>query len=156
MGGLQMRRLLLILLVLVPALALAPIATASFPGRNGLIAMGRDLDDGSRPILTMRSNGHELTQITHGDGVHGLLDWSPNGRTITFSFDDCSIGFVDADGSNYRVLPPEHPNTIPGENVCDGDSSFFPDGQRVVYTHYDAVTDTETLRTMRLDGSDRR
>lgn len=150
-----MRRLLLIIVALVPALAAAPIANASYPGRNGLIAMGRDLDDGSRPILTMRPNGHELTQITHGGGEHGLLDWSPDGRQITFTLDGCAIGFVDADGANYHVLPPEDPDTIPGENVCDGDSSFLPDGQHVVYTHFDAVADKETLRTMRLDGSDR-
>jgi Tol biopolymer transport system component len=151
-----MRRLLVIMIALVLALAMAPVATASYPGRNGLIAMGRDLEDGNRPILTMRPNGHELTQITHGEGVHGLLDWSPDGRTITFTLDDCSIGFVDFDGSNYRVLPPEDPTSIPGENVCDGDSSFLPDGEHVVYDHYDALTDVESFKTMRLDGSDRR
>jgi Tol biopolymer transport system component len=150
-----MRRLLFILGALVLAFSAAPTANGAYPGRNGLIAMGRDFDDGSRPILTMRPNGHELTQITHGAGEHGLLDWSPDGRQITFTLDGCAIGFVDADGSNYYVLPPEDPDTIPGENVCDGDSSFLPDGQKVVYTHFDAVADTETLRTMRLDGSDR-
>jgi Tol biopolymer transport system component len=146
----------LVLVALVTALAMAPVATASYPGRNGLIAMGRDLEDGNRPILTMRPNGHSLTQITHVDGEHGLLAWSPNGRQITFTLNGCSIGFVDADGSNYHVLPPEDPDTVPGENVCDGDSDYLPDGQHVVYDHYDAITDTETLRTMKLDGSDRR
>lgn len=150
-----MRRLLSILIALVPALTLAAGANAAYPGRNGLIAMGRDMDDGSRPILTMRPNGHDLTQITHGDGVLGLLDWSPNGRTITFTLDDCSIGFVDFDGANYRVLPPQDPSTIPGENVCDGDSSFLPDAQHVVYDHYDARIDRESFVTMRLDGTDR-
>jgi len=140
----------------VPAFAMASNASAAFPGRNGLIAMGRDLDDGSRPILTMRPNGHELTQITHGGGEHGLLSWSPNGRQISFTLDGCAIGFVDVDGSNYRVLPPEDPATIPGESVCDGDSDYLPDGQHVVYSHYDAISDTETLRTMKLDGTDRR
>src|SRR5689334_2468523 len=48
--------------VLAATLALAPTAGAAFPGRNGLIVMGRDLEDGSRPILTMRPNGHGLTQ----------------------------------------------------------------------------------------------
>jgi Tol biopolymer transport system component len=150
-----MRRLLLILIAIVPALALAPVVTASDPGRNGLIAMGRDLDDGNRPILTMRPNGHQLTQITHVDGEHGLLDWSPDGRQITFTLNGCAVGFVGGDGSDYRVLPPEDPDTIPGENVCDGDSFFLPDGQHVVYVHYDAQTDTETIKTMRLDGTDR-
>jgi len=150
-----MRRLLPILIAVVPVLTLAATADAAFPGRNGLIVMGRDMDDGSRPILTMRANGHDLTQITHGDGVYGLLDWSPNGRTITFTLDDCSIGFVESDGSNLRVLPPEDPTSIPGENVCDGDSSFLPDGQRVVYDHYDARIDRESFVTMRLDGTDR-
>lgn len=151
-----MRRLLLIMVALAPALAMPPVATASYPGRNGLIAMGRDLEDGNRPILTMRPNGHDLTQITHVEGEHGLLDWSPDGRQITFTLNGCSIGFVDGDGANYRVLPPEDPTSIPGEDVCDGDSEFLPDGQRVVYDHYDARIDRETLNTMRLDGSDRR
>jgi len=149
------RRLFLIAVAVAASLALAPSAAATYPGRNGLIAMGRDMDDGSRQILTMRPNGHGLTQITHGDGVRGLLDWSPDGRQLTFTLDDCSIGFVDADGSNYRVLPPEDPTSIPGENVCDGDSSFMPDGAHVIYDHYDARTDTETFNTMRLDGTDR-
>ena len=153
--GASSRWLLPVLIVLLPAFAAAPTASAAFPGRNGLIAMGRDLDDGSRPILTMRPNGHDLTRITHGDGVHGLLEWSPDGRQITFTLDDCSIGFVDADGSNYRVLPPEDPTSIPGEDICDGDSSFFPDGQHVVYDHYDIRADRGALIEMRLDGSDR-
>jgi Tol biopolymer transport system component len=103
----------------------------------------------------MKPNGHDLTQITFGDGVFELLDWSPDGTQITFTL-DCQIGFVNADGSNYRVLPPEDPTTIPNENVCDGDSSFTPDGQHVVYNHYDARIDVEGFRTMRLDGTDRR
>jgi Tol biopolymer transport system component len=151
-----MRRLLAIMLALIPALALGPAASAAYPGRNGLIAMGRDMEDGSRPILTMKPNGHDLTQITFGEGVLGLLDWSPDGTQITFTLDDCSIGFVNADGSNYRVLPPQDPTTTPGEDICDGDSSFTPDGAHVVYNHYDARTDVEGFRTMRLDGSDRR
>ena len=149
-----MRKLSVMMVALIAILALAPAASAAYPGRNGLIAMGRDMEDGSRPILTMKPNGHDLTQITFGEGVYELLDWSPDGTQITFTL-NCQIGFVNGDGSGYRVLPPEDPTSIPDENVCDSDSSFLPDGQHVVYEHYDSRTDVDDLRTMRLDGSDR-
>jgi Tol biopolymer transport system component len=135
-------------------LTLAPTASATFPGHNGRLAFQVETDSGLQ-IFTMRPNGHDLRQLTHVDGNAALADWSPDGRQLTFTLNDCTIAFIDADGENLRVLPPAPGDGTPGVDVCDGDSSYTPDGERVVYDHYNAVLDKEDIRSMRLDGSDR-
>src|SRR6266545_4155170 len=77
-------------------LALAPGVGATFPDRNGLIAFYADVGDGAQ-IFTVRSNGHQPRQITHVDGVAGLADWSPDGRQIAFTLNECAIALIDAD-----------------------------------------------------------
>lgn len=147
-----MRRTFLAIIALAALAALPPTASATYADRNGRLAFTADVD-GTRQVFTMKANGRQLTQVTDIDGQANLVDWSPDGRTITFTLDDCQIAFVDADGSNFRVLPPEDPERTPGEDVCDGDSSFLPDGQHVVYNHFQ--DEVEDFRTMRIDGTDR-
>jgi Tol biopolymer transport system component len=143
-----------VMLTILATLALAPGVSATFPDRNGLIAFQADIGN-STQIFTMRPNGHDLRQITHVDGTAEAPDWSPDGQRLTFAYNECSVAFIDADGTNLQVIPPAAGDGTPGVDVCDGDSSFTPDGERVVYGHYNAVLDQEDIRSMRLDGTDR-
>jgi hypothetical protein len=56
-----------------------PRASATFPGRNGLIVFGAHTGDNSQ-LYIVRPNGYELRQVTFvtGDAVHP--DWPPDGR----------------------------------------------------------------------------
>ena len=54
-------------LTILATLALAPAATATFPGRNGRIAFQAQTDHGVQ-IFTVRPNGRDLTRITDVEG----------------------------------------------------------------------------------------
>jgi Tol biopolymer transport system component len=128
-------------------------AYATFPGRNGLIAFQAQTDAGIQ-IFTVRSNGHDLQQITHVDGDAVTPDWSPDGRQIVFEIDRpnptfCSIAIMNADGSNIVELTPEN------ANICEGDSSFTPDGLRIVFDRFDPDTFDEAFWSMDRRGGDR-
>ena len=93
-------------------LALAPGVGATSPDRNGLIAFQAETDHGLQ-IFTVRANGKQLRQITHVDGDAAGPDWSPDGRRIAFSLNECSVAVMDADGANLDV----HrlgPRSLPG------------------------------------------
>ena len=135
-------------LVTLATLVLAPGVGATYPGRNGLIAFQADVDDGAQ-IFTIRHNGKELRQITHVDGVAALPDWSPDGRQIVFTLDECAVAVMDADGSNLHAIATE-------AGACLNDGNYTPDGARVVYTRFDFDREVEEIWSMRADGSDRR
>jgi Tol biopolymer transport system component len=135
-------------------LAIAPVASATFPDKNGRIAFQAEVD-GVVQLFTMKPNGHDIRQITFGEASASMPDWSPDGRTLTFTYGDCQVAFLRADGTGLRVLPPAEGDGTPGVDVCDGDSSFTPDGEHVVYVHYNAVLDKEDTRMKRIHGSDR-
>ena len=93
-----------VIFMTVATLVLAPDAGATFPGRNGLIAFQANIGDNGPQIFTVRSNGHQPRQITHVDGVAALPDWSPDGRRIAFTLNDCAIALMDADGGNLHEV----------------------------------------------------
>src|SRR6266566_4927351 len=93
-----------ILTILMLTLALAPAASATYQGRNGLIAFQANIGDNGPQIFTVRSNGHQLRQITHVDGAAAQPDWSPDGRRIAFTLNDCAIAVIDADGGNLHEV----------------------------------------------------
>ena len=136
-----------VVLTALATLALAPGVGATYPGRNGLIAFHADVGDNGPQIFTVRSNGHQLSQITHVDGVAALPDWSPDGRRITFTLNECSVAIMDADGGNLSVLA-EDPD------LCQGDANFTPDGARLVYTRFDFALEVEQVWSMKVDGTD--
>jgi Tol biopolymer transport system component len=127
-------------------LAFAPGASATFPDRNGLIAFHAETEQGQQ-IFTVRPNGHQLRQITNVDGAAGLPDWSPDGRQIAFTLNDCSVAMMDSDGGNLSVL-------VEDAGLCQGDASFTPDGSRLVYTRFDFALEVEQIWSMKIDGSD--
>jgi Tol biopolymer transport system component len=135
--------------LVITSLALAPDAAATFPGRNGLIAFQAEVGDNGPQIFTVRSNGHELHQITHVDGVATLPDWSPDGRRIVFTLNECAIALTDADGGNLHEVASD-------PSLCLNDASFTPDGARLVYIRFDPALDAEQIWSMKIDGSDQR
>ncbi|RZU74986.1 WD40 repeat protein [Micromonospora kangleipakensis] len=140
--------LAIVALATVATIAFAPAAGATFPGRNGLIAFQAETEQGLQ-IFTVRANGHQLHQITHVDGAAALPDWSPDGRRIAFTLNECSVAIMDADGGDLSVLAED-----PG--LCQGDASFTPDGSRLVYTRFDVALEVEQIWSMDVDGSDKR
>jgi Tol biopolymer transport system component len=135
-------------LTTLATLALAPGVGATFPARNGLIAFQANVGDTGPQIFTVRSNGKQLRQVTHVDGVAAQPDWSPDGRQIAFTLNECSIALVDVDGGNLDEIASE-------PDACLSDASYTPDGTRLVYTRFDFVIEVEQIWTMKTDGSDR-
>jgi Tol biopolymer transport system component len=153
-----MRRLILIplLSITVALVALVGASTpayATYPGHNGLIAFQADTGNGSQ-IYTVRPNGHDLRQITHGPGEALAPDWSPDGRQIVFEFDGpnpppfCSIEIMNTDGSGIVDLTGDR-------NGCEQQPSFTPNGRRIVFQRFDDITFVEAIWSMDLTGGDR-
>ena len=100
--------------VVLAASLVAGGASATSPDRNGRIAFHIDSDDGRAQLWTVRPNGHDLRQITEVPGRATSPDWSPDGRRLTFTLDDCTIGVVDAYGSNLEIVAAD-------TDICQGD-----------------------------------
>jgi Tol biopolymer transport system component len=141
------RTAILATVVLVTVGAPAPDATATSPGRNDLIAFQANIGDSGPQIFTVRSNGHQLRQVTHVNGIAALPDWAPDGRHIVFTLDECAIAVMNADGGNLHQVASD-----PG--LCLNDASFTPDGARLIYTRFDPVIEVEQIWSMNIDGSD--
>ena len=135
-------------LTTLTTLALAPGVAATYPGRNGLIAFQAEVGDGLQ-IFTVRSNGKQLRQITHVDGAAALPDWSPDGRRIVFTLNECAIAVMDADGANLHEVASD-------PDLCLSDANYTPDGTRFTYTRYEFAIDVEQIWSMKVDGSDQR
>jgi Tol biopolymer transport system component len=132
-------------------LVLAPQASATYPGHNGLIAFNAMTGDHSQ-LFSVRQNGHDLRQITALDGDALVADWSPDGRRIAFEFDPAdgsgaSVDIMNADGSGVT-------NLTPTVACCSGEPSFTPDGRRIVFERFDPATGDDAIWSMRTDGSD--
>ncbi len=136
------------ILTTLATLALAPGVGATSPARNGRIAFQAETDNGLQ-IFTVRANGQDLRQITHVDGDAAGPDWSPDGRRIAFSLNECSVAVMDADGDNLDVIASD-------PDLCQGDPSYTPDGSRLVYVRFDPALDVEQIWSMKTDGSDQR
>jgi Tol biopolymer transport system component len=148
-----MKRFLITWTIAVLAVALSLVglvpATATFPAKNGLIAFSADTGSGTQ-LFTVRRNGHQLRQITHGPGEATTPDWSPDGRWLAYSLDECTIALVRADGTDQRVIPSQTPGG------CETDPAFTPDGDHLVFERYDAVADDDAIWIMDLAGHHRR
>ena len=145
--------LALLALALGAFVLVVPQASATYPGHNGRIAFSALVDDHYQ-IFTVRSNGHDLRQVTHVEGDAVFPDWSPDGQRIVFEIDHpdgepfCSISIMNADGSGTVDLTGDR-------NGCEGSASFTPNGRRIVFAHFDDVTKVEAIWSMDLSGGDR-
>jgi Tol biopolymer transport system component len=140
---------LAVLAVAVSLVSAVP-ASATFPAKNGLIAFGADTGTSGTQLFTVRRNGHDLRQITHGPGEATTPDWSPDGRWLAYSLDECTIALARANGTDQRVIPSQTPEG------CETDPAFTPDGDHLVFERYDAIVDDDAIWIMDLDGNGRR
>jgi Tol biopolymer transport system component len=127
--------------------------------------------DATFDIFSAKQNGSDPINLTHSPGYDAEGAYSPDGKQIVFCslraafpleklpadqrdrygkdpawFGD--IYLMNADGSNVR-----HLTTEPG---YDGGPFFSPDGQRIVWRHFDESGMIADVWTMKLDGSDKR
>jgi Tol biopolymer transport system component len=101
-------------------------ATATPPGRNGLIVYAQELRPDQYQLFTIGPDGSGAKQITHVLSA-ASPDWSPNGKTIVAEAERKRGGGVtlfSPSGSVIRNLTPT------GER---GQPSFSPDGKWIAY-----------------------
>ncbi len=138
------RNLALGVAVLV-ALTAAIGATATTPGRNGLIVYAQELRPERYQLFTIRPDGSGAKQITHLFSVANP-DWSPNGRTIV-------AGVESKSGAGIALLSPTGTiirNLTPGG--YQGQPSFSPDGKWIVYER-DIAPGNNGVWLMRSNGT---
>ena len=96
-------------LAVVVALIAALGATATPPGRNGLIVYAQELRPEHYQLFTIRPDGSGAKQITHlVTAPHP--DWSPNGKTIVAEVESKSgagITLLSPSGIVIRNLTPK-------------------------------------------------
>lgn len=126
--------------------------------------------DAAFDIFSAKQDGSDLVNLTHSPGYDAEGSFSPDGKQIVFCslrsafpleklpsdqrdryakdpswFGD--IYLMNADGSNVRRL-----TDAPG---YDGGAFFLPDGQRIVWRHFEENGMIADVWTMKLDGSDK-
>ncbi len=127
--------------------------------------------DAAFDIYSARQDGSDLVNLTHSPGYDAEGAFSPAGKQIVFCslrsafpieklspelrarydkdpswFGDIYI--MNADGSNARRL-----TDAPG---YDGGPFFSPDGQRIIWRHFEESGMIADVWTMKPDGSDKR
>ena len=113
-----------------------------------------DLVNERGAIFTVRSNGHDLRQITPweldaGDGP----DISPDGTRVLFrfpehqGFEGTNLATMNLDGTGLLQLT----TTAPGERMLS--ASYSPDGARITFAR-DGIAGLPDVWTMKTDGSD--
>jgi Tol biopolymer transport system component len=134
-----MRRVTVSALACAASLIGSTVASASFPGTNGLIAFsqgdllpGGDLSAHSQ-VFTIESDGSNLTQLTDvaGDQAAGSPEFSPDGERIVYQSNESGafhIWVMAADGTSQEQLTDE-------EGFEDFQPSWSPDGERIVFSH---------------------
>jgi WD40-like Beta Propeller Repeat len=131
--------------VALVALAAAPPAEATFPGRSGAIAFARSSGSGDfdpqlierRGLIAMAPGSTRqrvLVQCELTDGVptggdctatsFSAPSYASRGGRIVFDAGE-RLGLIDADGGNLTLLPATTAN--------DGSPAFSPDGRRIVF-----------------------
>ncbi|MFL5637939.1 MAG: hypothetical protein ACJ78M_01065 [Gemmatimonadaceae bacterium] len=106
---------------------------------------------GRLAIFTVRPDGSELTQLTFDDCEANFPAWSPDGSAIAYNCgtSDAGVGrgglfTVNADGTNVRQLTYE---------VADGEPTWSPDGDRIMFTRWSGDRQTDLYAVRLLDGA---
>lgn len=118
-----MYRIFLLLGILAAGAVQAVPAQATFPGRNGRIALARSGD-----VYTMRADGTDLRRVTSGAAADLQPVWSPDGTQIAFarlSGTNFEVMVVNRDGSNLR--------RVTFHSGIDWHPSWSRDGRRLAF-----------------------
>jgi Tol biopolymer transport system component len=129
----------------VVALTVALGATATPPGRNGLIVYAQELRPEHYQLFTIRPDGSGAKQITHLVNAANP-DWSPNGKTIVAEVESKSgagITLLSPTGTVIRNLTPKG---------YQGQPSFSTDGKWIVYER-DIAPGNNGVWLMRSNGT---
>jgi Tol biopolymer transport system component len=144
------RGVVLASLVAALSLTLVPAAGAAFPGANGLIVFGRDLQ-GQTELYTLDPVTGVKTRLTTTKWAReGLADWNADGTKIAYSrcgrseFANCDIWVMNADGTGQtRITQTTFQETWP---------AWSPDGERIAYTTNES-DESQDIWVMDADGS---
>jgi TolB protein len=104
-------------------------ARATFPGKNGKIAVVRGIADGTAQIFTVSPSGANLRQLTFDKTLKESPAWSPDGRRIAFvrwGPRGRDIYTMNADGSGEVA--------ITSDKRDDYDPAWSPDSKRLVFS----------------------
>jgi Tol biopolymer transport system component len=128
---------------------------ATTRGTDGLIVyQNRSDEQGTGTLYAIRPDGSGRRAITSAPG-DAAPDWAPDGSKIVFALAHdqgppfCSVALVNPDGTGLTDLST-------GQTGCELAPAFTPDGQRIVFIHFDDKADSENIWTMDLTGGDRR
>jgi TolB protein len=159
-------------LTLVGALAPpAPLAQASFPGRDGQIAYGTVEIEGEEGVLGLGPikavaprDPHHPTVLVDGAGlqppgaVEGQAEapsYSADGQQIAFAARWTSAGMFQSEGRIFTMSASGasvHQLTAePG--VTDSDPGFSPSGQQIVFDRTEPASKTTQIYSIDADGS---
>ena len=129
----------------VVALTVTVGATATSPGRNGLIVYAQEIRPEHSQLFTIGSDGTGAKQITHVLNAVNP-DWSPNGKTIVAEVESqngAGITLLSPTGTVIRNLTPKG---------FQGQPSFSPDGKWIVYER-DIAPGNNGVWLMRANGT---
>lgn len=148
-GGRYGRMLIVATVLCVAVPTLAPVAKATFPGKNGRVAFsyGGHFPSGcgAPVIMTINPNDKAIRTLTDcgdlADPIELAPDWAPKGRRILFTRDYGSAARIEvmkADGSREHEVPLRRlpPGTPQRSDAYVSDASYSPDGKHFVYTRY--------------------
>jgi TolB protein len=135
------------MLALAATLAVAGVAHAAFPGRNGKIAYVRAAN-GKNDIWTMRANGSHKRRLTRNASEPAF---SPNGKKIVFTRFRRGVNRL-LKGDIYTMRANgSHQQPLIHTSAGEVDPSFSPSGNKVVFTSIGRQS--RGIYTIRVDGS---
>ena len=140
-----------VLVACVVLLAVSEGAEAAFPGKNGRIAY-----NGEGVIYTINPDGSGKSKVVNTSESGEPIDYSPDGKRITYpSYEGFNDGNPNGPQKDHEIYTINVDGTgkfqLTHNNRYDSESSYSPDGKRVVYTHYDGHDDE--IYTINTDGT---
>lgn len=129
----------------VASLALAGSAHAgTFPGRNGRIAFTANVA-GRSQVFTMKSNGHDVRQLSNEAAGAADPDWAPGGAELLYARSDGLASLIGATGALRATVMTQEPISDP---------AISPDTKRLVFTvNGDGLTDGPSIYVANTDGT---
>ena len=120
------------------------------------IAFARRGANGSWEIYTMRPDGTDVGQLTHGGGNHGEPAWSPDGTRIAFT----ATAAPDSGGTDVYVMQADGTGVrrvTATPTLFESDPQWTPDGSRLSFlVHGPDDRPPDRILSVGEDGSDAR